>query len=345
MKSLKKDYYNSLFSHIYIEEEIKTHPFTQQIQAQFPKAEKIEIKHYKDVFCRGAQDFWEQKQSQKLILAKKQGHLLYEGAPVCQDFGNRHFYYTSCVMNCLFDCEYCYLQGMYSSANIVIFVNLEDIFLEVEHLLNHHSVYLCVSYDTDLLAFESITGFVGRWMEFAADKKQLKLEVRTKSAYSKIWSNQIPLNNVIFAFTLSPEDIIAKYEHNTPTLHQRIESIKEAIKKGFLVRLCFDPMIYSKDWKQSYKEMLEIIFQEIDIDRIQDVSLGVFRVSQDYMKKMRKVRPESAVVQFPYKNDKGVYHYSQELTKEMLSFLKEKLETKLSPEKIFLWDSSEDNKQ
>ena len=35
-------------------------------------------------------------------------------------------------MNCVFDCEYCYLKGMYPSANLVVFVNLEDIFAEVE---------------------------------------------------------------------------------------------------------------------------------------------------------------------------------------------------------------------
>ena len=28
-----------------------------------------------------------------------------EGAPVCQSFGNENFYYCSCMMNCIFDCE------------------------------------------------------------------------------------------------------------------------------------------------------------------------------------------------------------------------------------------------
>lgn len=33
--------------------------------------------------------------AQNLILAAKHGELLYPGAPVCQNFGNEHFYYTS----------------------------------------------------------------------------------------------------------------------------------------------------------------------------------------------------------------------------------------------------------
>lgn len=134
--------------------------------AQFPQAEVIDIDHYKDVFCRSRQDYVRQHAAQNLILAAKHGELLYPGAPVCQNFGNEHFYYTSCVMNCVFDCEYCYLKGMYPSANLVVFVNLEDIFAEVEKRLDAHPVYLCVSYDTDLLALEHLTGYAARWIEF-----------------------------------------------------------------------------------------------------------------------------------------------------------------------------------
>ena len=33
------------------------------------------------------------------------------------------------MYNCLYDCSYCFLQGLYSSADYVVFVNYED-FLE-----------------------------------------------------------------------------------------------------------------------------------------------------------------------------------------------------------------------
>ena len=52
------------------------------------------------------------------------------------------FDYTSCMMNCVFDCEYCYLKGMYPSGNVVLFVNLDDIFDEVYKLLQKHP---CIS--------------------------------------------------------------------------------------------------------------------------------------------------------------------------------------------------------
>ena len=48
---------------------------------------------------------------------------------------------------------------------------------------------------------------------------------------------------------------------------------------------------------------------------------GTFRISQDYLKKMRKNEPDSAVVQFPYQNDGGVYHYPTALMEEMEQYL------------------------
>ena len=341
MKNLRKDYYNPFFSHIYVEKAIADHPRTKQILERFPNARIIFIDHYKDVFCRKGQDFILQQRAQNLILGAKQGNLIYKGAPVCQSFGNEYFYYTSCIMNCVYDCEYCYLKGMYPSGNMVVFVNLEDIFDEVRAHLKDHPMYLCISYDTDILAMEQMTGYTAEWISFAQtltdSKNPLKLEIRTKSADSLFWQKHSPIPGIIYAITLSPQAIIDAYEHRTPSLSQRLASARQAIQRGFSLRLCFDPMIYCRDWEQHYGEMLRQVFVGLAMDKIEDVSVGTFRVSQDYLKKMRKNQPDSAVVQFPYQNDGGVYHYSQELTKQMEGFLTDRLKEKISEEKIFLW--------
>lgn len=326
---------------------MQNHPRTKQILQKFQSASIIFIDHYKDVFCRKGQNFILQQRSTNLILGAKRGNLIYKGAPVCQSFGNDNFYYTSCIMNCIYDCEYCYLKGMYPSGNIVVFINLEDIFDEIRERLKKHSMYLCVSYDTDLPALEQITGYTKEWISFAKSqsnfKNTLKIEIRTKSADILFWQRHLPAPGIIYGITLSPQVVIDAYEHKTPPLHQRIASAKEAIRKGFPVRLCFDPMIYCRDWEQHYEEMLETVFSEIDAEKLEDVSVGTFRISQDYLKKMRKLRPDSAVVQFPYQNDDGVYHYSGELTGQMEHFLVNNLKKRIPEDKIFLWENENKN--
>lgn len=337
MKNLKEDYFNVFFSHIYVEKSVRNHFRTQEILAKFPQARVIEINHYKDVFCRSRQSYTLQHRSQNLILAEKQGELLYEGAQVCQSFGNEYFYYTSCMMNCVFDCEYCYLKGMYPSANIVVFVNLENIFAEVEQMLRRHPLYLCVSYDTDLLALEQVIGYAKKWCDFTQKHDNLKIEIRTKCANKLFFQRVRPIQSVIYAFTLSPQAVIEAYEHKTPPLKERLSCASEAIQAGCPVRLCFDPMIYLPEWKKHYEEMLEMVFDAVELAEIIDVSVGTFRVSQDYLKKMRKQEPDSAAVWFPFQNENGFYHYPDELMEQMEGFLIERLEKKISKEKIFRW--------
>ena len=336
--NLSGNYYNPFFSHIYVERRVRSHPRTKQILEKFKEAVVIEIGHYKDVFCRSRQDPSLQRRAQKLILAAKEGTLLYPGAAVCQDFGNEHFYYTSCMMNCIYDCEYCYLKGMYPSANIVLFVNLEDFFADVERMLASQPLYLCVSYDTDLLAAESIAGYARAWNQFAARHPQrLKIEIRTKCADRHFLEQQEPLSHVIYAFTLSPQAVVECFEHYTPSFKARLEQAAAAVCAGFAVRLCFDPMIYVRGWRQHYNEMLDQVFRVIAPQKLTDVSVGSFRIPRDYLKRMRRQQPDSVPAWFPYELEEGYYHYPTQLMEQMERHLVSRLREWLPEEKIFVW--------
>ena len=336
LQNLKKSLWNSSFSHIYIEKRAINNINTKRILSNFKDATKIEIEHYKDVFCRGHQSFALQKNSPKLILAVKRDNFIYKGAGVCEDFGNSHFYYTSTMMNCIYDCEYCYLQGMYPSSNIVIFVNIEDIFYEVEQLLKKHAVYLCISYDTDILAMERITYFATKWLEFASRHPNLKIELRTKSANFVAIQDIPAINNVILAWTLSPLNIIKKFEKNTPSLNSRLESANNAIKKGWNVRLCFDPLLYVEDWQKNYEKCIDDTFNKISSDDILDISIGVFRVSKDYLKKMRKGREYSLILNYPFECKNGVCTYTENHSSNLVNFVYKKLLYYVPVEKIYV---------
>ena len=332
--------YLKTFSHIYIEEQAAAYSAAVRIQNRYPDAVRVPIRHYKDMFNRPRQDYSLQKQSPKLILAVKKGRLVYPGAPVCQDFGSRHFYYTSSIMNCLYDCEYCYLQGMYPSANLVIFVNLDDIFREVEQLLEQHPVYLSVSYDTDLLALEQLTGYLDRWCRFTPAHAGVTIEVRTKAANVRAIRQLPPCERVIFAWTLSPETVIRRFEHHTPSLAARLEAARTAGEAGFSLRLCFDPLIRTEDFSRTAEPFLRQVFTEIPPDMVRDASIGVFRVSDSYLKAMRRNRPDSVITQYPYENDGGVCHYGRDRSAGMAELYRRLLSPYLAESQIFLWEEN-----
>ncbi|MCR4434637.1 MAG: radical SAM protein [Clostridiales bacterium] len=309
---------------------------TQKVLARFKDAVKIEIKHYKDVFCRPNQDFQLQKSAQKLILAVKKDNFIYKGPEICQNFGSNNFYYTSSILNCIYHCDYCYLQGMYPSANITAFVNIDDFFEAVSREQRSRSVYLTVSYDTDLLAFENIIPFSSMWIEFAKRHRNTTIEIRTKSAnYSSI-SHLDCVDNVILAWTLSPEAVIEQYEKWTPTLKARLFSIEKALSDGWKVRLCFDPVIKTENYRETYGECIRQVFSRLPGGKIHDVSIGAFRMSAEYLKRIRKSRIDLELVHYPFECRNGVARYPEALEKELVNWVYECIGQYIAKKRIFL---------
>ena len=98
---------------IYIEKEIRKHPRTLGILSKFRNVRTIAIDRYGEVFNRKNQNFRIQKKNPCLILAKKhKGFVL--PAPEGFGIGSSKNYYFSHMYNCIYDCNYCFLQGMYS---------------------------------------------------------------------------------------------------------------------------------------------------------------------------------------------------------------------------------------
>ncbi len=305
------------FSHIYVEKRVLSSNYVKKILKKFKNSEIIEINHYKDRFNSYSQSFRAQKSSQKLILAKKEPPFLYEAGKMIQK-QDMNFFYSTPMINCIYDCQYCFLQGMYPSSNIVLFVNFEDFFNDVEKVYKKlGNMFLSISYDTDILAVEKLFGVAKIWADFVKNKN-IKLELRTKSVnvdfpYQK---------NLVFAFSLSPEEIIKQYEKRTPDLEARIKAVKKVIDKGYKPVIVFDPVIKIKDYKNIYKNFLEKVFNEIDYKNISYIIYGTFRMSSSQFKLIKKEK-FSDLYFYPYKVQNGIVEYEdkEEITRYIESLL------------------------
>ena len=172
------------------------------------------------------------------------------------------------------------------------------------------------------MALENATGFVHMWSEFVRAHAGLLVECRTKSAGINRWSRLDPCDRMIYAFTLSPEEVIRSCEHGAPSLPARLASAKTAMEHGFTVRLCFDPVILIPGWRNCYGEMMKTVLGTIDINRVRDISIGSFRISGNYLRRLRQCEPDSAAVQYPFVQENGVYQYPADHAEEASAFLK-----------------------
>lgn len=306
---------------LYIESAVAQHARAMAIRQRFPKARVIECERYGEVFNPKAQNFRLQKQKPALILARKHQKFVLP-APIGYGIGGEHNYYFSHMLNCLYDCRYCFLQGMYQSANYVVFVNYEDFQQNIRELClatPTQDIYFFSGYDCDSLAFEPATAFAESFLSVFEKLPNAWLELRTKSTQIRSLLQRAPLPRCVVAFSLAPDDIAGKVEAKAPTVAKRIEAAARLQRQGWPIGLRFDPLIYQQNYKELYRELFEQVFSVLDPSTLHSVSLGVFRLPEHFFKKMHKLYPDERLFASPLQRTSGMVSYKAELEQVMLS--------------------------
>ena len=322
---------------IYIEEKIRNHPRTHFILSKFKKARCIEIDKYGEIFNKRNQNFRIQKSSPKLILAHKSSGLVLP-APEGFGIGNSKNFYFSHMYNCIYDCRYCFLQGMYSSANYVIFVNFDDFNAELEKVIEENKgtkITFFSGYDCDSLALENVTGFANHILKLFRKYTDVDLEFRTKSLQLSPFITSKPMKNVILAYSLMPEIMSSALDNKTPTIAKRIDVMKNLASKGWNIGLRFDPLIHGKNWKMLYQDLLETVLNSLPLNSIHSVSFGALRFPKKMFKSITKLYPEERLFSGPLSNNDGIVSYDYEIEEEMTSFCKDITINYVEKSKIF----------
>ncbi len=311
-----------MFSALYIEQRIAEHPLTQSICQRFSTLPRIPIERYGEVFNRKAQDFRLQKQHPALILAQKhQGQVLK--TPPGYGFGNQHSYYFSHMLNCIYDCRYCFLQGMYRSAHNVLFVNFEDFATEISRLTQHHidtKSYYYSGYDCDSLALEPISGFTKYFLPIFAEQKNAVLELRTKSTQIRHFLHQQPLSNVVIAYSFLPEALSKQFEHKVSDTARRIAALQKLQAAGWSIALRFEPLIYHTHYQQNYQALFERVFSAIDTSKLHSVSTGLFRMPEIYFKNLLKLYPKESLLAANLDSRQGMVSYPTNQEQALFGF-------------------------
>ena len=115
---------------IYYETQVEEHPCSIELFKRFPHASRIPCRHYKEVFNPIGQNFRLQKKK-PLVNSSQE---FWQARPSRTQYlwhRRKENYYFSHMLNCLYDCRYCFSSGMYPSSNYLLFVNTK-IFDEIK---------------------------------------------------------------------------------------------------------------------------------------------------------------------------------------------------------------------
>ena len=322
---------------IFIEQEILDHERTKAVLSKFPKSNRVIISRYQEVFNKRTQNFRLQKKQPALILANKHKNFVLP-APAGFGIGAEKNFYFSHMYNCLYDCRYCFLQGMYSSANYVLFVNYEDFYSHIKKTIQNNiaeRMTFFSGYDCDSLAFEKISGFVKNTLPIFLGLEDVDLELRTKSVQLEPLLSLEPQQNCIVAFSLMPEELAKCLDNKAPSVSRRIVALSRLAERGWPIGLRFDPLIYSYDWKERYKGLIRSLLEVLPDESIHSISYGPLRFPKKMYNEIFKLYPDEGLFSFSMKEAGGVVSYGKLIEDEMSDFLLSQLSDAVSSGKFF----------
>jgi spore photoproduct lyase len=340
-----------MFEVIYIENHLINHPRVLEILKKYPNSEIKKIDSVSDVFGRVKKPYLQKRTNLNLFLGEKKGQLVKLAPPAYGLSGEPHYYFVH-AYNCIYECNYCYLQGYFHSPDIVLYLNHEEIALEIKRVADEyhqihpeHSVWFHAGEYSDSLALTSLSGELGHYFKLFKNLSRCNLELRTKSINIKELIKEEPLENIITSFSLSPAHRIKSNDLKTPPLKNRLEAISELNKRGFPVAIHFDPIIYDDQFIESYEELVDQLIENLPAKKIRYISLGVVRFTKEVYQKVQKNYPDSDILaqEFVRSFDNKI-RYNRPMRQWMLSKIKELLINRgVSPDCIYLCMEDSDN--
>ncbi len=322
---------------VYIEQAIEGDARTQRILTRFPDAARLSCERYGEVFNPRAQNFRLQKTRPALILAEKYGEAILQ-TPPGYGIGGEHNYYFSHMLNCIYDCRYCFLQGMYRSAHYVVFVNYEAFFAGMAGKLEAHpgeAVWFFSGYDCDSLALEPVTGFVSEMLSWLKKYPRAHVELRTKSTQVRSLLAAEPSSNVVVAFSLTPTNTAAALEHKAPSVTKRIDTMVELARQGWQIGLRFDPILYETDYQERYQALFSEVFRRLMVNSVHSVTFGPFRMPKSFYRNVVRLYPDEPLFAGPFVNRTTMISYAESREQEMMTFCRDELRQYLPVEKLF----------
>ncbi len=292
---------------VFLEKGVKTE------RVKFKTNKIYEIRDYVPVFHN-------LKDRMAIVYSNKKGELLRK-TPSNYTPNGGYGYSILANYNCIYDCAYCFLKGYFKSFNPVVFLNFEDYFKAIDEVIKKDKVrplYFYAGTFSDPLALSFANDFLAGLIEyFSRLDDDVFLEIRTKSDRVKEFLDLEPYKNVIFAFSLSPESVIKRYEYFTPSLERRKRAIKKLDEAGFNIGVRFDPIIV--DYLDDYNVLLDFVKS---IKHLHSVEVGFLRFDKnDYKNILNKVPCVLKGLEF----DRGMYRYNREKIDRALAFFKTKL--------------------
>ncbi|WP_169314404.1 SPL family radical SAM protein [Turneriella parva] len=283
---------------LYLEKGARDYAAAARIVEKLNPQKIEEIEDYQTIFSKRRTPYLSKRDTRNVFVAVKRGALVKE-APAAYGYGSDdlHYYYIH-AYNCVYECEYCYLQGYFSSPDLVLFVNHDEIIRDMRAIAAASAaqrVWFHAGEFSDSLALSHITAELADYWQFFSETPNAYLELRTKSINLTAMRQLKPINNAVVSFSLSTHTQAARHDRDAPTASQRLAAMQRLKELGFRLGVHFDPLIYAPDFGSNFEAIVCDLSERVGFAGIDYISLGVVRFAKDVYREAKENYPASDI--------------------------------------------------
>ena len=281
---------NSKFDRVFINRASMGSKLSQRALEIFPseKIEWVDRRPYSETSGDlSAREFARSKRL--LYLEPFKGHFFKRCPGSRPGLACCNYFVLNWGQQCDMNCSYCYLQSFINSPVLTIYTNLDSALQELRDLnMADQALRIGTGETVDSLSLDDFTLFSHDLIEFFRDYPKWTLEFKTKSAKVDQFL-EVPHNgNVVVSWSINPQNVIAKEEHLTASLDERLSAAGKCLRQGFKIAFHIDPMIYHPEWEQSYGQLVHEICQRFRPEDIPYFSVGALRFQPEQKSIMRE---------------------------------------------------------
>jgi spore photoproduct lyase len=255
---------------IYLEPAVRGYARGQQILAQHPNAELIEVASHWQIPSlhgnEGSVEDWLRIKRNVLVLGVKKALTMRPNGR------SAHFIAPSTSNGCAMACAYCYVPRRKGYANpISIFVNIDETCGAIARHAERQGPLAsadqidseCWVYDIgengDLSVDATICDNVEDLVALFRRLPNAKGSFATKFVNPELLSYD-PQRKTRIRFSLMPENVAKVVDVRTSAISERISAIDDFVRAGYEVHLNFSPVIVYPGWEQDWR----LLFDQID---------------------------------------------------------------------------------
>lgn len=278
----------------FVEESVLSTETVQRIRDKFPNSTFTMIASYREYVKKKAFTIADYNRRLENFFIIREKFDFYKHCPCSNNSASCGYFVMNLGSGCPYECTYCFLQNYINSPGIVLPANIEDFFTVFRNLKK--DMRLGSGELTDSLAFDHITEYSPKIVNFFRQYPKSTFEFKTKSNNVRLLTSAPGAKNIIISWSLNPQKLIDTAEYFTASLEERLEAAQACTAAGYRVAFHFDPIICYSGWETDYEVLINTVFTKIESNTIAWLSLGTLRISPQLKKIIENRFPENALL-------------------------------------------------